>query len=316
MVEQGGKDRPPGATHLGPPAYRLATPTGVGAILKKYGFRFKKSLGQNFLVDENIRRKIVAAAELSSRDVVWEVGPGIGTLTQALAEAAGTVFAVELDERLLEILAETLAGRPNVRLIHGDFLKVDLGKLYENSLFEMGAAGGLKIVANLPYYVTTPVIARILEARLDWQLMVVMVQAEVADRMLALPGGKDYGTLSVLVQYYAEVGAVARVPRTVFMPQPEVDSMVVKLRRRATPRVASANPGFYFALVRAAFGQRRKTLRNAVKSVAALDLPELEKAFLQASIDPMRRGETLSLEEFAALSDAILAFRGGVFPPP
>ncbi|MGE5577202.1 MAG: 16S rRNA (adenine(1518)-N(6)/adenine(1519)-N(6))-dimethyltransferase RsmA [Syntrophothermus sp.] len=290
--------------------YRLATPTGVGAVLKKHGFRFKKSLGQNFLVDENIRAKIVSAAELTGQDVAWEIGPGIGTLTQALADAAGYVFAVELDERLLAILAETLAGYQNIRVIHGDFLGVDLGELYRESRLKMGPEGSLKIVANLPYYVTTPVIARILEASLDWQLMVVMVQAEVAARMVAPPGGKDYGMLSVLVQYYTETKAVARAPRTVFMPQPEVDSTVVRLRRRPVPRVVPADSRFFFALVRAAFGQRRKTLRNAVKSLAGLDPSSLEGAFVLASIDPMRRGETLSLEEFAALADAILAMRG------
>lgn len=282
---------------------RLVHPAVTREVLARHHFQFRKSLGQNFLIDGNILEKIVAAAELDKDCGVLEVGPGIGTLTQMLAEQAGWVVAVEKDERLLPILQETLAGQDHVQIVHGDVLQLDLSALFTRYF------GGRRtcVVANLPYYITTPIIMKLLEEHLPLERIVVMVQQEVAERMTARPGGKEYGALSLAVQYYTETRVVCRVPRTVFIPQPQVDSLVMCLKVRQQPAVAVKDPAFFFRVVKAAFAQRRKTLLNNL--LHNLPLPcsreQLQAVLKQMGIAPERRGETLSLEEFARLADSL-----------
>lgn len=282
----------------------IATPSRTRQLIAKHGFVLKKSLGQNFLIDRNILLNIVEAAELEAADGVLEIGPGIGALTEQLARRAGSVVAIELDGRLLPILEESLAGYPNVSIVHGDVLKVDLVKLFQDRFRD---AERVKVVANLPYYVTTPIIMKLLEERLPISSIVVMIQKEVAERLSAGPGTKDYGSLSIAVQYYSEAETVAFVPRTAFLPQPNVDSAVVRLRLREYPSVKVEDERWFFEVVHAAFAQRRKTLAN---NLLGRFLPkdrraELEAILASCGIDPGRRGETLSLEEFARLSDAL-----------
>jgi len=282
----------------------LASLSVVRTILDKYKFHFRRAWGQNFLVDGNIVRKIVQAAGLCADDLVVEIGPGIGTLTAALAARAGRVVAVELDRALLPVLRETMSGLDNVSVIAGDAMRVDLDRLVSDTV--SGASERpYKLVANLPYYITTPLLMRLLQQKYRIGLMVVMVQQEVAARLTAAPGGKDYGALSVAVQYYTEPEVLFRVPRTVFYPRPEVDSAVVRLKKRFAPPVNIPDEELFFALVRGAFGQRRKTAANALAGGAALpgwSRGDWEQALAAAGIDPRRRGETLGLEEFAALA--------------
>lgn len=275
----------------------LIAPKQVKKIAAKHDFRFKKSLGQNFLVDRNTLRKIVAAAQINEEDIVLEVGPGAGVLTQALAKEAHQVVAVELDRSLLPILEETLKEYPNVEVINEDILKLNF-----QELFARYPGKRWKVVANLPYYITTPVVMRFLEERAPLVNLVVMVQKEVAERMTAKPGGKDFGMLSVSVQYYTQPSIVTMVPKTVFIPQPEVGSAVVKLEVREKPPVDVPNAREFFRIVKAAFGQRRKTLRNALLGGLGISKEDLEILFSKAQIDGTRRGETLSLEEFALLA--------------
>ncbi|MBD2848322.1 16S rRNA (adenine(1518)-N(6)/adenine(1519)-N(6))-dimethyltransferase RsmA [Paenibacillus sp. IB182496] len=283
----------------------VATPARTRAIIARHGFAFKKSLGQNFLIDRNILRTIVAAAELDKAKGALEIGPGIGALTQELAKSAGKVTAVEIDQRLLPILEEVMSEEPHVTLVHGDVLKLDLRALIAR---EFEGTSGLSVVANLPYYVTTPILMKLLEERLPLQHIVVMIQKEVAQRMTASPGSKAYGSLSVAVQYYTEARLVCTVPHTVFIPQPNVDSAVIKLTVRPEPPVAVTDEGFFFRVVQASFAQRRKTLLNNLLSFAGKDRREALIQLLDAvAIEPSRRAETLSLAEFARLADAILA---------
>jgi len=278
----------------------LAAPKNLKELLAKHNFKLKKSLGQNFLIDKNILQKIVDGAQVTEEDLVLEVGPGAGVLTQVLAKRAQKVVAVELDRSLLPILEETLAGFPNVQIRQGDILKLDL-----QELFACYPGKKWKIVANLPYYITTPVIMRFLEEKLPVDSLVVMVQREVAERMVARPGGKDFGMLSVSVQYYTEPQIVTLVPRTVFIPPPEVGSAVVRLEVREKPPVEVPEEKDFFRLVKAAFGQRRKTLRNALQGGLGIPKEDLEKFLEKAKIDGSRRGETLSLEEFAQLARSL-----------
>lgn len=264
-------------------------------ILKTFHLRASKKLGQNFLVDSSIVRGIVEAAEIEEGDRVLEIGPGIGTLTQGLAEAGAQVTAVELDKKLPAVLAETLAGYDNVRIVPGDILKVNIPEL-------MGE-GAFKVAANLPYYITTPILMTLLERHLPITTMVTMVQKEVAERMTAKPGSKTYGALSVAVQYYTQPEIVLDVPPKSFIPAPEVDSVVIACRVRTEPAVKVKDEKRFFRVVRAAFGQRRKTLFNALKGAGFLK-DEVRLAMEQAGIAAERRGETLSLQEFAALADA------------
>lgn len=264
-------------------------------ILKAFGLRMSKKLGQNFLIDRHIVQGIVDAAEINARDKVLEIGPGIGTLTQGLAEAGASVTAVELDKKLPAVLKETLKGYDNVKIIPGDILKVNIKEI-------MGE-GEFKVAANLPYYITTPILMTLLERHLPITNMVTMVQKEIAERMIAEPDSKAYGALSVAVQYYTEPKIVLDVPPRSFIPAPEVDSVVIACKVRKTPAVAVTDEKMFFRVVKAAFGQRRKTLANALKG-GGFPKEKINPAMEQANIELNRRGETLSLTEFASLADA------------
>ena len=285
----------------------IATPSRTKEILAKHGFTFKKSLGQNFLTEPNILRKIVATAAIDAQTNVIEVGPGIGALTEQLAKHASQVLAFEIDDRLIPVLQDTLAPYPNVQVIHQDVLQADLASTIKEAFTEELP---IKVVANLPYYITTPIMMHFLESHAPIQEMVVMMQKEVADRISAVPGTKAYGSLSIAVQYYMEAELAFIVPKTVFVPQPNVDSAILKLTRRGTPAVQVTDEKEFFKLTKAAFQLRRKTLWNNLQNSYGKDEQTKEwlKASLAASeIDPTRRGETLSLAEFARLSNEMLA---------
>ncbi|SHF12501.1 dimethyladenosine transferase [Desulforamulus putei DSM 12395] len=283
----------------------LTSPSAVREIIRAHGFKVRKALGQNFLMDANIIEKIIQSAHLTDRDLVFEIGPGLGALTRRLARSAGTVIAIELDVNLLPILQETLADFPNARVVHGDALKVDFDRLARE---QTGGAFGqqgkrYKLVANLPYYITTPILMHLLTGGFNLERLVVMIQKEVADRLQASPGGKDYGSLSVAVQYYTVPEMVARVPKTVFYPAPDVDSAVIRLTRREVPPVKVTSEELFFKVVRAAFGQRRKTLLNSLTGSGLADRETWLEVLAEAGIEPARRGETLSLQEFAHLAN-------------
>ena len=273
----------------------IASPQVTQHILNRFKLRADKKLGQNFLIDENVVRQIVAAAELSEADTVLEVGPGIGTLTQGLAESKARVVGVELDTRLLPVLATTLNGYDNVRVVHGDILKV-------NIMEEVGAPS-FKVCANLPYYITTPIIFALLEKRLPMERLVAMVQKEVAERMAAQPGGKEYGALSVAIQYYTEPKIAFIVPPTSFIPAPAVDSAVIVCKRREKPPVEVCDEGLFFRVVKAAFSLRRKMLSNSLKNMG-IKSEQVAKWLELAGVDGKRRAETLSLEDFAKLTNS------------
>lgn len=287
----------------------VSTPKRTKEIIKRHGFAFKKSLGQNFLIDQNILSKIVGAANLDSSQGALEIGPGIGALTEKLAEKAGKVVAIEIDQRLIPILGEVLETYPQVKVVHGDVLKLDLKALFEE---EFSSVSQVSVVANLPYYVTTPILMKLLEQRLPLKNIVVMIQKEVAERMAAVPGGKEYGSLSIAVQYYSEPELVCTVPHTVFIPQPNVDSAVIRLSIRENPPVQVEDEAFFFLVVQAAFAQRRKTISNNLKSRFFKEggREELERLLAEAGIEPSRRAETLSLAEFAELSNVL--YRAGL----
>ena len=283
----------------------IATPSRTKEILQVHGFTFKKSLGQNFLTEPNILRKIVAAAEITKETNVIEVGPGIGALTEHLGQNANQVLAFEIDDRLIPVLADTLSPYPNIKVIHQDVLKADLATIIKE---EFKKELPVKVVANLPYYITTPIMMHFLESGIDIAEMVVMMQKEVADRISAQPGTKAYGSLSIAVQYYMEAQLAFIVPKTVFVPQPNVDSAILKLTKRAKPAVDVTNEAEFFKLTKAAFQLRRKTLWNNLQNNYG-KTPEIKEWLTHslevAGIDPVRRGETLSLAEFAALSNAM-----------
>lgn len=292
----------------------IAAPSRTKEILQRHGFSFKKSLGQNFLIDTNILRKIVDAAALDKTQGALEVGPGIGSLTEQLAREAKKVVAVEIDQRLLPILHDTLQPYDNVEVIHADVLEVDLHSLITEKFSEVEA---VSVVANLPYYVTTPILMKLLEQRLPLRHIVIMIQKEVADRIAAKPGTKNYGSLSIAAQYYAASEIVTKVPHSVFIPQPNVDSAVLKLEIRKEPPVQVQDEHLFFRVVRAIFAQRRKTLYNNLNRQIELNVPETTTSkdmwlsiLHEAGIEPSRRGETLSIEEIAHLSNII--FRTGV----
>ena len=266
-------------------------------LVKKYNFKFSKSLGQNFLIDDSVPRDIVSGAEVCKDDLVIEIGPGVGTLTAQLLNTAKRVVAIELDNDLIPILSQELGDNQNFTLIHNDALKVDFNEI-------IGDEQSVKLVANLPYYVTTPIIVKLLKEKYNFKSLTIMIQKEVAERMAAEPGNKDYGALSLLVQYYCDTEIVRKVPPACFIPRPKVDSIVIRLERLEEPSVKVKNEKLFFEIVRHAFNMRRKTLWNATKNVG-LPKEKLEEAFSEANVDPKRRGETLSIEEFAALADAI-----------
>lgn len=282
----------------------LGNPQETIAILQKYDFRFQKKYGQNFLIDTHVLEKIIAAAEITSEDFVLEIGPGIGTMTQYLAEAAREVTAVEIDKDLIPILEETLGGYPNVTILNDDILKVDIKKLAE----EKNNGKPIKVVANLPYYITTPIIMGLFESEVPLSSVTVMVQKEVADRMQVGPGSKDYGALSLAVQYYAKPYIVANVPPNCFMPRPAVGSAVIRLTRHQEKPVEVTDPSFMFSIIRASFNQRRKTLQNGLHNAANLNIPkdQVVKALETMGLPLSVRGEALNLAQFARLSDLLL----------
>ena len=272
----------------------IASPQVTNHILHRFKLRADKKLGQNFLIDETVVRRIVEAAELTPEDTVLEVGPGIGTLTQGLAESGANVVAVELDKRLLPVLDVTLEGYDNVRIVNGDILQVDIMEQVQKPDF--------KCCANLPYYITTPIIFAILEKRLPMERLVVMVQKEVAERMAAKPDSKDYGALSVAIQYFTEPKIAFIVPPSSFIPAPSVDSAVIVCKRRSTPPVEVCDENLFFRVVKAAFSLRRKMLSNSLKNMG-IKGEQVNKWLELAGVDGKRRAETLSLEDFAALTN-------------
>lgn len=276
---------------------RLYSPKYVKEILSLYGFKFSKSLGQNFLIDGNIVRNIVKQGNITKEDYVLEIGPGIGTLTEQLAISAKKVVAVEIDRALLPILEHTLKDHDNVEVIYGDILKVDINKIINEKL----NGGPVKVVANLPYYVTTPIIGELLENNLNLESIIVMVQKEVAERMEAGPGSKTYGSLSVFVNFYSNPKILMNVPKTVFMPQPKIDSSVIKLELK--DELPDIDKEKFFKVVKAGFSKRRKTILNSLSSYGFdIDKDEVRKALEKANIDPINRAENLSLEDFIRIS--------------
>ena len=273
----------------------IASPEVVHYICKRFDIKMSKKLGQNFLIKRGIVDEIVHAAELTPGEPVLEVGPGIGTLTQGLAQSGADVTAIELDRRLLEVLDTTLASYDNVRIIHGDVLKLDVPSIMNHKLF--------KVVANLPYYITTPIIMSLLESKLPIERLVVMVQKEVALRMVAKPGTKDYGALSVAVQYYTEPDIVLDVPPQSFLPAPAVTSSVIRCVLRDKPPVDVIDEKLFFRVVKAGFAQRRKTFANTMKTTG-LSKDRIEELLAKANIDGQRRGETFTLQEFADVANA------------
>ena len=279
----------------------LGNPKNTIEILNKYQFMFQKRFGQNFLIDTHVLEKIIKSAEITKEDVVLEIGPGIGTMTQYLCESAREVIAVEIDKNLIPILQnDTLAEYDNVSIINEDILKVDLNALVQ----EKNDGKRIKVVANLPYYITTPIIMGLFENRVPLQNITVMVQKEVADRMQAKPNSKDYGALSLAVQYYATPYIVANVPPNCFMPRPNVGSAVIRLTLHEEPKVKVKDEHFLFAIIRAAFNQRRKTLVNALTNASELNVTKeaVHKALENMGLSATIRGEALSLEQFAQLS--------------
>lgn len=281
----------------------LGTPSGTIEILKKYNFNFQKKFGQNFLIDTNILEKIINACNITDKDCILEIGPGIGTMTQYLAKNAREVVTVEIDKALIPILEETLSDFNNVTIINQDILKVDIGQIVE----EKNGGRPVKVAANLPYYITTPIIMGLLESHVPIESITVMVQKEVADRMQTGPGTKDYGALSLAVQYYVKPEVIVQVPPSCFMPKPKVGSTVIQLIKHPIPPVSVRDERFMFALIRASFNQRRKTLVNGLSNAAELGLikEKVAAALETMGLPGTVRGEALSLEEFAALSDLL-----------
>lgn len=279
----------------------LGIPKNTIEIIQKYEFMFQKKFGQNFLIDTHVLEKIIAAAAVTKDDMVLEIGPGIGTMTQYLAEAAGRVVAVEIDRNLIPILEETLSGYDNVTIINADILKTDIRRLSE----QYNGGRPIKVTANLPYYITTPIIMGLFESDILLNNITVMVQKEVAERMQAGPGSKNYGALSLAVRYYAEPYIVANVPPNCFIPRPRVGSAVIRLTRHQTPPVAVKDPALMFRLIRASFNQRRKTLLNGLNNSPELSFSknQIAAAIDYLELPPMVRGEALTLEQFARLAD-------------
>ncbi|PRX26460.1 16S rRNA (adenine1518-N6/adenine1519-N6)-dimethyltransferase [Orenia metallireducens] len=282
----------------------IANPSNTKDILRKHNLQLKKSLGQNFLIDNNILNKIVETADLTEEDTVIEIGPGIGSLTQKMAETGARVIAVELDDRLIPVLKESLNVYNNIEIVHGDALEVDFSELVD---------GSFKLVANLPYYITTPIIMRLLEEGFDVEKIVVMIQKEVGERMVASPGGKDYGILSIGVQYHSNPEIAFVVPPTVFIPQPKVESVVIDLKVKEEQNLEVVDEEFFFKVVKSAFHQRRKTIRNSLSKAPYMNLNRdlIDQALEEVGIDPRRRAEKLSIETFAQLSNALFNLTGG-----
>jgi 16S rRNA (adenine1518-N6/adenine1519-N6)-dimethyltransferase len=284
---------------------KLSNPQNTIEIIQKYNFAFQKKFGQNFLIDPHVLDKIISAAGITKEDMVLEIGPGIGTMTQYLAESAGRVVAVEIDSNLIPILDETLKEYDNVTIINNDILKVDIAALAE----QYNGGRPIKVVANLPYYITTPIIMGLFESHVPIDNITVMVQKEVADRMQTGPGSKDYGALSLAVQYYAEPYIVANVPPNCFIPRPNVGSAVIRLTRYAEPPVEVQDPQLMFRLIRASFNQRRKTLQNGLNNSPEIPFSkdQIIEAIAALGVSPTIRGEALDLQQFAQLANIFSA---------
>lgn len=281
----------------------LGNPTRTMAVLEKHGFHTQKKFGQNFLVDPNILEEIIAAAEITKDDFVLEIGPGIGNLTQYLCESARKVVAVEIDTKLIPVLTDTLKEYDNVSIVNQDILKLDLADLVEKE----NAGKPIKVVANLPYYITTPILMELLESHIPMESVTVMVQKEVAERMQVGPGTKDYGALSLAIQYYTVPKIICEVPPSCFIPRPNVSSAVIQLTCHREPPVKIHNEAFLFQVIRASFNQRRKTLVNGLNNSPTIPVPKevILRTIEELGYSPTIRGEILSLEEFARLSDAL-----------
>ena len=286
---------------------KLASSKRTRDLIEKYGFRLTKSLGQNFLVDQNILDKIVDAAQITKEDVVFEIGTGIGTLTYELAMRAKKVVAIEIDKNLIPILEETLADCDNVKIVNQDILKTDILELAE----EHSPNRPIKVVANLPYYITTAIIMKFLESGARLNSFVIMIQKEVADRITARPSTKDYGSLTVAIRYYATSSIVAKVPKGAFVPPPNVDSSVVKLQIRCKKDVEIHDEKLFFKVVRGSFSKRRKTILNALSTYENFGKDQVLRGLAAAEIDPRRRGETLTIDEFATLTNCLTELKLG-----
>lgn len=287
---------------------KLSSPKKTIEVIQKYDFDFQKKFGQNFLIDSHVLEKIIDAAHITKDDFVLEIGPGIGTMTQYLSEHAREVLAVEIDHNLIPILNDTLSGYDNVEVLNEDILKVDIGEIAR----EKNHGRPIKVVANLPYYITTPIIMGLFEKDVPMDSLTVMVQKEVAQRMQAGPGTKDYGALSLAVQFYAEPYIVANVPPNCFMPRPKVGSAVIRLTRYQEMPVKVKNEKLMFSIIRASFNQRRKTLQNGINNSGSLNFSkeQVVEALNKMELSPTIRGEALSLEQFARLSDLLEELKG------
>lgn len=287
---------------------KLYAPSTIQQIKERHNFQLSKSLGQNFITDKSIIEKIIEGAGIGADDLVIEIGPGIGVLTAEAAKTAARVVAIEIDKKLIPILSETLREYDNIKVINQDILKTDLNEIIDAERTAGSFCGGVKIIGNLPYYITTPIIMGILEKGVAADSITIMMQKEVADRIKAKPGGKIYGAISVAVQYYCVVEQVASVPKEVFIPRPKVDSAVLKLCIREKRPVELNDERTFFACIKAGFGQRRKTLLNSLTGVNGLSREDIKSVLVQADIDPVRRAETLSIKEFAAIANEVTAY--------
>ena len=286
---------------------KLYSPSTIADIRERYNFQLSRSLGQNFITDRSIIERIVEGAGVGENDLVIEIGPGIGVLTAEAAEAAARVIAVEIDSKLIPILLETLAEYDNIKVINQDILKTDVNKIIEEEKAAGNFTGAVRIIGNLPYYITTPIIMGLLESGVKADSITVMMQKEVADRIKASPGSKTYGAISAAVQYYCIVEQIASVPKEVFVPRPKVDSAVLNLHIRKEKPVELTDEKMFFACIRSGFGQRRKTLLNSLTGTAGLSKEDIRNILSTAGIDPVRRAETLNMEEFAAIANEAAA---------
>ena len=286
---------------------KLYAPSTIEAIKEKHRFQLSKSLGQNFITDKNVIERIVEGAGPTEDDLVIEIGPGIGVLTAEAAQQAAKVVAIEIDSKLIPILDETLAEYDNVEVINQDILKTDLNGIIDEQRAKGSFSGDVKIIGNLPYYITTPIIMHILENSIRAESITVMMQKEVADRIKASPGNKTYGAISAAVQYYCEVEQVVSVPKEVFVPRPKVDSAALKLTIRDKKPVDLIDEKAFFACIKSGFGQRRKTLLNSLTGTYGLPKDEIRRILEEAGIDPVRRAETLDMNEFAAIANGVAA---------
>ena len=286
---------------------KLYSPSTIADIRERYNFQLSRSLGQNFITDRSIIERIVEGAGVGENDLVIEIGPGIGVLTAEAAEAAARVIAVEIDSKLIPILSETLEEYDNIKVINQDILKTDVNKIIEEEKAAGNFTGAVRIIGNLPYYITTPIIMGLLESGVKADSITVMMQKEVADRIKASPGSKTYGAISAAVQYYCIVEQIASVPKEVFVPRPKVDSAVLNLHIRKEKPVELTDEKMFFACIRSGFGQRRKTLLNSLTGTAGLSKEDIRNILSTAGIDPVRRAETLNMEEFAAIANEAAA---------